>query len=419
MAIRIQDGARELIWSAEQSLKDAYARADAIETVTAQRVLEAFQNHCVSARHFAPTNGYGYDDIGRDTLDLVFAEALQAESALVRPQIVNGTHAIYLSVAGVLEAGDTVLFVTGAPYDTLEQAFGLRGEAPGSLKKNGIHAKCMDLLEDHVDISSMEDLLKQDSSIRMLFIQRSRGYSWRNALSILQIKEVIQAARTVREDVIVAVDNCYGEFTDAMEPTFVGADLIAGSLIKNPGGGLAPTGGYIAGKKIWIDQVAQRLTIPGLGGEVGSYEATYRPFYQGLFLAPHTVNQCMKTAMLFARVFECMGYTVMPQPTDPRSDIIQAIRFDTADELRSFCRAIQQAAPIDSFVIPEEWDMPGYDDKVIMAAGTFVQGATTELSSDAPMRKPYTAYMQGSLTYSHGRLAAMLAAGNVMSKRSE
>lgn len=419
MAIQIDNGARELIWTAEKTLADAFLRVDAIEAVTSQRVLEAFQEEGVSARHFAPTNGYGYDDIGRDTLDRIFARALMADKALVRPQIVNGTHAIFLAVAGVTRAGDTVLSITGQPYDTLEQAFGLRGDAPNSLTANGVKFHCLPLKNDGIDISAAVETVEQDASVRIVFIQRSRGYSWRNALSVEQIGAAITALKKVRDDLIFVVDNCYGEFTSAMEPTSAGASLIAGSLIKNPGGGLAPTGGYIAGRADLVDRVAERLTIPGLGAEVGAYEASYRPFYQGLFLAPRTVNQCIKTAMLFARVFECLGYETMPQPTAPRSDIIQAIRFSTADELRSFCRAIQKAAPIDSFVVPEEWDMPGYSDKVIMAAGAFVQGATTELSADAPMRAPYTAYMQGSLTYAYGRLAAMLAAGSVTLERTK
>ena len=416
MALPILDEARELIWTSEQTLKDVFTRADAIETVTQQRVLEAFQEEYVSARHFTPSNGYGYDDIGRDTLDRVFARSLQAEAALVRPHIVNGTHAIYLAVAGVTKPGDTVLSITGDPYDTLEQAFGLRGEAPGSLKSLGIDFQTIPLKEDRIDLEAAQKAISADSSIRIIFIQRSRGYSWRNAIDVASMGEAVKALRAIRKDLIFIADNCYGEFTAAMEPTALGVDLIAGSLIKNPGGGLAPTGGYIAGKAHLIDLVAQRLTIPGLGGEVGSYEATYRPFYQGLFLAPHTVNQCIKTAALFARVFSSMGYKTLPEASDVRSDIIQAIQFGTAEELRAFCTAIQQAAPIDSFVVPEEWDMPGYADQVIMAAGAFVQGATTELSADGPMKPPYTAYLQGSLTYSHGRLAAMMAASKLLSK---
>ena len=417
--MRIEDGARELVWAAEKSLLDAFMRVDAIEQVTSERVLAAFQEAGVSARHFTPSNGYGYDDIARDTLDVVFASALMAEKALVRPQIVNGTHAIFLAVAGCAKAGDTVLSVTGKPYDTLEQALGLRGDAPGSLSSVGVKFKCIPLKDDEIDIAAAAEAVKGDASIRIVFVQRSRGYSWRNALSVEAIGAVIDALRGIREDLIVIVDNCYGEFTAAQEPTAVGASLIAGSLIKNPGGGIAPTGGYVAGNAALVDRVAQRLTIPGLGAEVGAYEASYRPFYQGLFLAPRTVNSCVKTAMLFARVFECLGYETMPLPAAPRSDIIQAIRFSTADELRRFCQAIQKASPIDSYVVPEEWAMPGYADKVIMAAGAFVQGATTELSADAPMRAPYTAYMQGSLTYAYGRLAAMLAAESVTSERAK
>lgn len=418
MPIQISDEARELIWTAERTLTAQFCRADAVEAVAQQRVLEAFQAERVSARHFAPTNGYGYDDIGRDTLDRVFARALMAEAALVRPQIASGTHAIYLAVAGAARAGDTVLSATGKPYDTLEQAFGLRGDAPGSLAGMGVRFREIALKDDAIDVDAVCAALNDDPSARIVFLQRSRGYSWRNAIGIGQLARAIGRIREARADAVVIVDNCYGEFTEAREPSCIGADLVAGSLIKNPGGGLAPTGGYVTGRADLVDAAAQRLTIPGLGAEVGSYESSYRPFYQGLFLAPHVTAQCVKTALLFARVFESLDYETMPSSREERSDIIQAIRFDGAEELLYFCRAVQAAAPIDSFVLPEPWDMPGYQHPVVMAAGTFVQGATTELSADAPMREPYTAYVQGALTYAHGRLAAMLCADAIVSKQA-
>lgn len=396
----------EIIHHAEERAKDSFARIEQNALLCQERVLKAFQAHRISARHFAPTEGYGYDDIGRDALDEVFADALQAESALVRPQIANGTHAIFLGLSGVLEPNDSILSLTGNPYDTLESAVGLNGDLPNALSRFGIQFRSVPLSDDTIDYPAAETLLRNDSSIRMVYLQRSRGYAWRKALTIEQIRDAIQFVRSIRSDAILFVDNCYGEFTEAEEPTAVGADLIAGSLIKNCGGGIAPTGGYLAGRKDLIEAISFRQTVPGCGREIGSYAASYRPFYQGLFLAPHIVAQCLKSAVLFSALFEAMGYRTMPQVNDVRSDIIQSVMFDTKEEMIAFMQAIQAAAPIDSFVVPEPWDMPGYSDPVIMAAGTFVQGATTELSADGPIRAPYTAYMQGALTYEHAVLAA-------------
>lgn len=410
---QISDRARELVWDAEQSLDTVFRRADAIEMANQQRVLEAFWKERVSTRHFAPTSGYGYDDIGRDTLDRLFAQSLQAECALVRPQLVNGTHAIFTAMASMVEPGDTILSITGAPYDTLLEAIGTRGDAPNSLHRLGVSFFAIDLLSngkidlDRISKSTIEN-------VRVVFIQRSRGYAWREALTIGALEEAIAAVKIRYPGANILVDNCYGEFVETFEPTERGADLIAGSLIKNPGGGLAPTGGYIAGKASLIERAAQRLTVPGMGSEVGSYAGDYRLFYQGLFLAPHVTAQCVKGAALFARVFEQLGLETMPRSDASRSDIIQAVRFSDPDSLIAFCRSIQKAAPIDSFVSPEPWNMPGYEDQVIMAAGTFVQGATTELSADGPMRAPYTAYLQGALTYTHARIAAMLACDALM-----
>ena len=396
----------ERIRAAEQRCADAFQNVDNIARTTTERVLRAFQSNRISARHFAPTEGYGYDDTGRDALDRVFAEALCAEDALVRPQIANGTHAIFLALAGTLEPGDTVLSLTGTPYDTLESAIGLNGDLPNALTRFGIRFVSVPFQNDSIDRNAAEEHLKKDPSVRMVYLQRSRGYAWRNALTIAQIKDAIAFVRAIRPDLIVFVDNCYGEFTEETEPTAVGADLIAGSLIKNCGGGIAPTGGYIAGRKDLIEAVSFRQTVPGCGREIGSYAASYRPFYEGLFLAPHTVAQCMKSALLFAALFESLGYQTMPKVEDQRSDIIQSVMFDTKEELISFMKAVQASAPIDSFVVPEPWDMPGYSDPVIMAAGAFVQGATTELSADAPIREPYIGYMQGALTYEHAVIAA-------------
>ncbi|HQQ40029.1 MAG TPA: methionine gamma-lyase family protein [Clostridia bacterium] len=406
--IEISDRARELVWSAESALTGVFQRTDAIEMANQQRVLEAFWAERVSARHFAPTTGYGYDDIGRDTLDRVFARALSAEAALVRPQFANGTHAIYTALASLVEPGDRILSITGQPYDTLQTAIGLSGNASNSLKKMGVRFDAIELLPDGgIDLEAIRSA--DASSVNVIFAQRSRGYAWREALNMNKLSEAFALCRELFPNAVILVDNCYGEFVEALEPTACGADLIAGSLIKNPGGGLAPTGGYIAGKKELVERAAERLTVPGMGGEVGSYAGDYRLFYQGLFLAPHVTAQCVKSAALFARVFETLELSTMPASDAVRSDIIQAVRFEDADSLVRFCGAIQSSAPVDSFVSPEPWDMPGYDDPVVMAAGAFVQGATTELSADGPIRSPYTAYLQGALTYAHARIAAMLA----------
>ena len=396
----------ERIRQAEDRARNAFARIDRNALICQERILNAFRSHRISSRHFAPTEGYGYDDIGRDTLDEVFADSLQAEAALVRPQIANGTHAIFLGLSGVLEPNDTVLSLTGTPYDTLESAVGLNGNLPNALSRFQIRFRCIGLLNDRIDRTGAEHILRTDLSVRMVYLQRSRGYAWRQAMTIEQIRDTISFVRSIRPDVIIFVDNCYGEFTEAEEPTGVGADLIAGSLIKNCGGGIAPTGGYLAGKKDLIEAISFRQTVPGCGKEIGSYAASYRPFYQGLFLAPHTVAQCMKSAVLFSALFENLGYRTLPGVDDDRSDIIQSVMFDTKEQMIAFMQAVQAAAPVDSFVVPEPWDMPGYSDPVIMAAGTFVQGATTELSADGPIRAPYTAYMQGALTYEHAVLAA-------------
>ena len=402
------DRARELVWSAEQFLSDVFRRVDAVEMVNQQRVLEAFWQERVSARHFTPTTGYGYDDIGRDTLDRVFARALMAQKALVRPQFVNGTHAIFTALAGLVEPGDRILSITGDPYDTLLEAIGVRGDAPNSLKRMGVSFQSIALTpKGKIDLTAIEQVDR--TAVKIIYAQRSRGYAWREAITMAQMKEAFDRVHEWFPGAAILVDNCYGEFVEGTEPTAQGADIIAGSLIKNPGGGLAPTGGYITGREDLIERIAQRMTVPGMGAEVGSYAGDYRLFYQGLFLAPHVTAQCVKGAALFARVFEQLNLLTMPLYDASRSDIIQAVQFPDADSLVAFCRSIQKAAPVDSFVSPEPWDMPGYEDQVVMAAGAFVQGATTELSADGPIRAPYTAYLQGALTYAHARIACMLA----------
>ena len=402
------DRARELVWSAEQFLSDVFRRVDAVEMVNQQRVLEAFWQERVSARHFTPTTGYGYDDIARDTLDRVFARALMAQKALVRPQFVNGTHAIFTALAGLVEPGDRILSITGDPYDTLLEAIGVRGDAPNSLKRMGVSFQSIALTQKgKIDLTVIEQVDR--TAVKIIYAQRSRGYAWREAITMAQMKEAFDRVHEWFPGAAILVDNCYGEFVEGTEPTAQGADIIAGSLIKNPGGGLAPTGGYIAGREDLVERIAQRMTVPGMGAEVGSYAGDYRLFYQGLFLAPHVTAQCVKGAALFARVFEQLNLLTMPLYDASRSDIIQAVQFPDADSLVAFCRSIQKAAPVDSFVSPEPWDMPGYEDQVVMAAGAFVQGATTELSADGPIRAPYTAYLQGALTYAHARIACMLA----------
>ena len=397
-----------LVRGAELSLGPVFARLEEIALVNQKRVLDALRAEAISPRHFAPTEGYGYDDLGRDALDRVFARALQTEDALVRPQIANGTHAIFLALSGLLEPGDVVFSASGTPYDTLETAVGLSGSEPNALSRFGIGFRMAALQEAGEEPFDTEAILAGISGhpeVKMLYVQRSRGYAWREAVSVEKMEPLFRRVKAARPDIIIAVDNCYGEFTEEKEPTAVGADVIMGSLIKNCGGGIAPTGGYVAGKKELIERISYRLTVPGSGREVGSYAASYRPFFQGLFLAPHTVLQCLKTAMLFGEVFGQLGYDVMPAGRSLRADIVQSIRFKGPGELKAFCRAIQHASPVDSDVTPEPWDMPGYADPVIMAAGTFVQGATTELSADGPIRPPYAVYMQGSLTYEHGKLA--------------
>lgn len=405
--LRVTDRSIALVLDAEAALAPVFARIDAIEAGNAARVLEAFQKEGVAQRHFAPTTGYGYDDIGRDTLDRVFAHALECEDALVRPHFTSGTHAIFTSLSGLLEPGDTLLSITGKPYDTLESALGIKGDEPGSLRRMGVRYKQVNLQKDAIDLASTLEAL--DESVRVVYVQRSRGYAWRNALLPEEMGPVFDAIRKKNAAAYIVVDNCYGEFTLPHEPSFFGADVLVGSLIKNPGGGIAPTGGYIAGRREAIARMEGRLTVPGMGREVGSYAGSYAPFYQGLFLAPHTVAQSLKTAVLFAGIFERAGLVSMPDSGATRSDIVQALRFESAQGLIAFCRSIQRAAPIDSFVTPEPWDMPGYQSQVIMAAGAFVQGSSIELSADGPMQAPYTAYVQGGLTYAHGRMGAMFA----------
>ncbi|GAA0496192.1 methionine gamma-lyase family protein [Salinibacillus aidingensis] len=373
-----------------------------------KKVLEAFQKHQVSDSHFNPTTGYGYDDRGREVLEEIYAEVFGTEDALVRPQIISGTHAITLSLFGVLRPGDELLYITGKPYDTLEEIVGTRGEGSGSLRDFNINYKHVDLTEDgSVNFAQVKNAIHEDT--RMIGIQRSKGYDSRPSFTVHQIREMISFVKSVAPSCIVFVDNCYGELVELEEPTDVGADLMAGSLIKNPGGGLAKTGGYIVGRKDLIEKCANRLTAPGIGKEAGASLYSLQEMFQGLFMAPHVVGESLKGALFTSRILEEFGFETMPSYKEERTDLIQSVNFPDADMMITFCQAIQKASPINSHVVPYPSPMPGYEHHVIMAAGTFIQGASIELSADGPIRPPYTAYVQGGLTYEHIKIAIVSA----------
>jgi len=367
-----------------------------------EKVLAAFKNQNVALRHFAGSTGYGYEDTGKHILSAVFADAFGAEAAVVSPLLASGTHAISTALFGLLRPGGTLFSASGLPYDTLIPV--ISGDGTGSLKDFGVRFEKADLTpEGGFDIPAIESALVHKPAV--VFIQRSRGYTWRDSFSVAQIGGLAALVKRISPSSKIVVDNCYGEFTEQTEPVSAGADIMVGSLIKNPGGGIAPTGGYIAGKKPYVDLIANRATAPGIGTEVGSYTDGYRAYFQGFFMAPHTVAQALKGALLFRSVFHKLGYDTLPRQGGGISDIICSIRFNTQDKLIRFCRAIQSASPVDAFAVPEPSKMPGYQDPVIMAAGTFVQGASVELSADAPVRAPYTAYVQGGLTYEHIKIA--------------
>lgn len=416
--IGISEKILRLSEQAENDVKCRFSDIDEISAENTAKVLAAFREHKVSAPMFAETSGYGYDDIGRDTLDKIYADVFGAESALVRLGFVNGTHAITAALFSAVRPGDTLLAATGVPYDTLQSVIGISGNYPGSLKYYGVNYAQVDLRNDGTP--DIEAIVKaaENKSVRAVAVQRSRGYALRPALTVEKIGEIADAVHSVNKDAAVIVDNCYGEFTELKEPTEVGADLIAGSLIKNPGAGLAPTGGYVAGRADLVEAAAMRLTTPGIGGECGCTLGGSRLLYQGLFTAPHTVSQALKTAIFCARLLELMGFAASPASDERRSDIIQTVQLGNGKLLEQFCRGIQLASPVDSFVTPEAWDMPGYEDKVIMAAGTFVQGASIELSCDGPMRPPFTAYLQGGLTYESGKLGIMCAAETLLNEET-
>lgn len=407
----ISDAAFSLIEEAECALKDVFFEIEQIAAYNTYKVLEAFRVCNVQNRHMNQTTGYGYSDEGREKLAEVFAHIFNTEAAIVSPLIASGTHAISIALFGLLRPLDTMLSISGRPYDTLSDVIGLNEKkVAGSLADFAIKYQQIDLIAgSKIDIPTTLDQLRLNQSIRIVYIQRSRGYEFRKTLSVEQIGEAITAIRKKRPDVKIVVDNCYGEFTETIEPTDVGADLIIGSLIKNPGGGLAPTGGYLAGTQACIDLVAARLTCPGIGTEIGSYAYGYLPYFQGIYFAPTVVKDALKGAALTSYVFEKLGYLVTPRFDEPRSDITQAVCLHSEKQLIEVVRAVQKASPIDSEVVPYPWDMPGYTSQVIMAAGTFIQGGSIELSADAPIKKPYTAYMQGGLTYENVKLALFMA----------
>jgi len=393
---------------AERQAEQQFREIDRIVDKNQFKVIEAFQKHHVSDFHFAGSTGYAYNDRGREVLDLVYADVFGAEAALVRPHFASGTHTISTALFGVLRPGDELLYITGKPYDTLHKVIGKPGDGTGSLQDFGITYDDVALRADGtVDWDTVASKIK--GSTKVIGIQRSRGYDWRDSFTVEQIGEMVKRVKSLSPNCIVFVDNCYGEFTEEQEPTEVGADLIAGSLIKNPGGGLAETGGYICGRADLVELAANRLTAPGIGGEVGAMLGTTRGIYQGLFLAPTIVGQAVKGSILAAALFERVGFDSKPRWNDKRTDLIQAISFSSSEHLIAFVQGIQRAAAVDGHVVPEPWDMPGYDHPVIMAAGTFIQGGSLELSADAPIREPYIAYMQGGLTYSHVKFGLLTA----------
>ena len=404
----------ELARQAEEEIRPQFERVDRIAMLNTRKVMTAFQDNKVSDSCFAGTTGYGYDDLGREVLDKVYAQVFCTEAALVRIGFVNGTHALSAALFGILKPGDTLLSVTGLPYDTLRNAIGIEGDCHGSLKFYGINYKQVDLKDGEADLEAIKAALA-DRSISAVLIQRSRGYENRKALSAEEIGEICSAVKSVAPNVTVMVDNCYGEFTGEHEPTEYGVDIMAGSLIKNPGGGLAPTGGYIVGRKDLVENAAMRLTTPGIGGECGASLGNNRLLFQGFFMAPHIVAQAIKTVTFCSAMMKKIGCESSPAPDEARNDIIQMVTLKNGENMKKFCRGVQAGAPVDSYVTPEPWQMPGYNVPVIMAAGAFVQGSSIELSADGPMREPYTLYVQGGITYESGKLGIMMAVNEMLS----
>ena len=406
----------DLAKEAEERVAEQFRDIDDIAKENTLRVMKAFQDNRVAEACFAGTTGYGYDDLGRDTLDKIYAQVFGCEAALVRTGFVNGTHAITAALFALCRPGEKLLSVTGEPYDTLRRAIGIDGDDFGSLKFYGIGYGQVNLnASGDPDIPGIKAALA-DPDFKAVILQRSCGYGSRRTMTVEDIRQICKAVKQTRPEVPVFVDNCYGEFTETMEPTHVGADLIAGSLIKNPGGGIAPTGGYVAGKAELVERAAFRLTSPGIGGEVGSTLGNNRLLFQGFFVAPHVVAQAVKTAVFAASMMELLGMDTSPASDEPRSDIIQRISLKTGENMKKFCAGIQAGAPVDSYVTPEPWAMPGYDCDVIMACGSFVQGSSIELSADGPFKPPYTVFLQGGITYESARLGIMMAADAMLQK---
>ncbi len=401
----------KLVNDSEKDLDEEFKKIDEICEYNSLKVLNAFWNNKLSEAHFSQTTGYGYDDIGRDVIEKIYAEIFGAEDALVRSQFISGSHALTVALFAYLRPGDTMLSISGLPYDTLHEVIGIVPN-DSSLKSFGVNYEQIDLINDDFDYEKIEERLKK-SKIKLIEIQRSKGYSTRKSISNSKIKKVVDLIRKYDKDVIIMVDNCYCEFVDKVSPIEMGADIIVGSLIKNLGGGIAPNGAYIVGKKRLVDLAGERLTLPGEGREVGPTLGINKQILEGLFFSPSVVASALKTAVLASKVLEELGYKVEPRYNDERVDIVQNIEFGKGEDLVKYCQGIQMASPVDSFAIPMPWDMPGYEDKVIMAAGTFTQGSSIELSCDGPIRKPYIAYMQGSLTYEYGKIAIIKAVSNL------
>lgn len=417
--MKISEIKPEVFRMAAQAQTRCRAQFDEIDRVAEAntlRVMAAFQDNRVSDSCFAGTTGYGYDDLGREVLDKIYAQIFGTEAALVRINFVNGTHALTAAMFALVKPGDTILAVTGTPYDTLRSAIGISGDCHGSLRFYGVNYAQVELAQNGEPAYADIKAAAKNANVTAVMIQRSRGYGERKALTLEEIGEICKAVKEVNPEANIMVDNCYGEFTDTVEPSHVGADIIAGSLIKNPGGGIAPSGGYIAGRAELVERAAMRLTTPGIGGECGSTLGNNRLLFQGLFMAPHTVAQALKTATFCAAMMELLGIESSPSVSEKRSDIIQMIKLGSPERMKKFCLGIQSGAPVDSYVTPEPWDMPGYDCPVIMAAGSFIQGASIELSADGPMREPYIAYMQGGLTYESGKLGIMMAVSAMLDK---
>lgn len=411
----IEEKVLELVKKAEQAISKEFAALDDTMAFNQYKVLSALQKNRIADMHFAWNTGYGYDDPGRAAVESVYAEIFGTEAALVRPTIVNGTHALAITLMGILRPGDELIYCSGGPYDTLEEVIGIRGEGKGSLKEYGITYQQVELLPDgSIDLETLGKAISEKT--KMVSVQRATGYGWRKSITVNQIKELTDFVHQKNPSIVCMADNCYGEFLDIKEPTNVGIDVMAGSLIKNPGGGLALTGGYVCGRSDLVEKISYRMTCPGIGGECGLTFGQTRSMLQGIFMAPKVVNGAVKGSILCAKVYEMLGYEVCPGASDDRSDIIQAVRLGSAEAVVAFCEGIQAAAPIDAHVTPLPWEMPGYESEVVMAAGAFVQGSSIELSADAPIREPYNVYFQGGLTYEHSKFGVLKSVNQLYKK---